>query len=83
LIGILVELEYRRRALRRRALRALAHRDAPYLAAGVAVFIIAAFLTPLFAGTLPPLSILAGSLIVIGGVLLFTIILIPAGLLLL
>jgi hypothetical protein len=83
LVEILAQLEYRRRALRRRVLGALTRRDDPYLAVGVAVFIIAAFLTPLFAGTLPPISILAGSLIVIGGVLLFTIILIPARLFLL
>ena len=83
MLEILAELEYKRRALRRRVLRALVQRDDPYFAAGVAVFIIAAFLTPLYAGTLPPLSILAGSLFVIGGVLLFTIILIPVGLFLL
>ena len=83
MIEILVQLEYRRRALRRRALRKLAQSDERYFAVGGMLFAIAAFIAPLFPGTLPPLSILAGSVIIFGGVLLFTVILIPAGLFLL
>ena len=83
MIDVLVRLEYKRQALRRRILRMMTGDGACYLVIGAIVFIIALVVTPLGPAALPPLSILAGSLIVVGGLILFTIVFIPVGLFLL
>ena len=76
---VLFRLEYKRRVLRRRVLGMFRQRDDSYLGIALIVLVI----TPILPIALAPLSIVAGCCLLIGGALLLTIVLAPAGLILL
>jgi hypothetical protein len=82
-LDILVRLECKRLAVRKKVLRTLRQTDNSYLAIGGILFIIAAITITLLPGAFPPLTIATGLLLVMGGVFLLTIVLIPVGLFLL
>ena len=83
MLDILVRIECKRQAFRKKVLRTLPQTDSSYLAIGIILFIIAAIIVPLLPGAFPPLTVATGLLLVMGGVFLLTIVLIPAGLFLL
>jgi hypothetical protein len=82
LLGLLIRLELKRQALRKRFLAGAGRADS-FLTLGVLVFLIGIIAAPLVATALGPFSIVAGGFLIVGGVLTLTIALAPAGLFLL
>lgn len=82
MLGLLVQLELKRQALRKRVLAGVARGDR-CLTLGGLVFLIAILATPALAAALGPLSILAGGFLILGGLLTLTLVFAPVGLILL
>ena len=82
MLRLLVQLELQRQALRKRIL-AWPGRADRCLTLGGLVFLIGIIAAPLLATVVGPFSIVAGGLLIVGGILTLTIALAPAGLFLL
>jgi hypothetical protein len=81
-LRLLVQLELRRQAFRKRFLAGAGRADR-CLTLGGLVLLIGIIATPLVATVLPTFSIVAGGFLIVGGILTLTIALAPMGLFLL